>query len=241
MGKGKGCIASTPVAAAEAQRNVQQHLERIGLRPDIAVACAEQLVAAGYDTAEQIDRLSDEALTRAGFRPGDMDKVAVFRERQGADPPIMATPVAAAASSGRAGGGSGPRASAPAAKEQGGAQAPSRWAPRVLPESGVGASEIWLEMETESGQLRLEGPSSAKDKDGNLSGAQISGNQLIMDTLGDEHCNFVLGAHSALALHLCDRSSPRSAAGPGSSSCCCGCCGCCCGCCGCCGGGCCCF
>eukprot|EP01046_Picozoa_sp_COSAG06_P002368 COSAG06_NODE_83_length_25105_cov_69.740913_11_plen_310_part_00 len=111
MGKGKGCGASAPAQPTDApegaldeqlaqlsQQNVQQHLQRIGLRPDIAAARAAQLVAAGYDTAEQIDRLSDEALAQAGFRPGDVEKVAVFRERQaGVDPPIMATAVAAAA------------------------------------------------------------------------------------------------------------------------------------------------
>jgi hypothetical protein len=104
MGKGGGCGASAPAqpTATDApeleQQDVQQHLQRMGLRSNIAAARAAQLVAAGYDTVEQIDRLSDEALTQVGFRPGDVDKVVAFRDRQaGSDPPIMATAVAAAA------------------------------------------------------------------------------------------------------------------------------------------------
>ena len=181
----------------------------------------DALHTAGYSTVAAFAELTVEQLCETySFKPYHATLVGRYHKEQSetTDDATDGSGNEVRAAESPASGSATPRASGPADKEQGGAQAPSRWAPRVLPESGVGASEIWMEMDTESGQLRLEGPSLVKDKDGNLSGAQISGNQLIMDTLGDEHINFVLGAHSALALHLCDRSSPRSAAGPGSSS-----------------------
>jgi hypothetical protein len=215
MGKGMGCGASkgasvdVPTADRKLSRGTSAvlkaelivHLtQTVGIpAEDSAVQdYADALHRAGYSTVAAFAELTVEQLceTPYSFKPYHATLVGRYRKQlsETTDDATDGSGNEVRAAESPASGSATPRASGPADKEQGGAQAPYRWAPRVLPESGVGASEIWMEMDTESGHLRLEGPSLVKDKDGNLSGAQISGNQLIMDTLGDEHINFVLGA-----------------------------------------------
>lgn len=178
-----GCGASAPApAVVEAERAVRTHLQRIGLREDIATQRATDLVAAGYDTPEQFDRLRHEQLEGLGFRPGDLEKVATFRAN---GPPILATAVVEEPATETA-------AKEPAlAPEPAVAPVGQRWPARALPSAGVVASETWVEMDAERGELRLDGPSSAGDLS-QSTGMWIAGNTLL-EQLGDEHVGLILG------------------------------------------------
>ena len=146
MGKGEGCGASVPADAKQAEpaaelQVVREHLQRIGLRPDAAAARATELLAAGYDEPEQIDRLPEETLRQAGFRPGDLEKVSAFRQRQDPDPPLLATPV----EDGSGGATNSPAEEVRCPEECGAVYGERRLASALRP--GTEPTEQWLHLE----------------------------------------------------------------------------------------------